>query len=73
DNISYAAIAWHPNENLLAIASPMDVQIFDPAMDAPITTIDQESVIRLAWSPDGKYLAGALLDGTIHIWETPSF
>ena len=71
DDTSYAPIAWHPHENLLAMASPQDIQIFDPTVEEPIATISQEGVIRLDWSPNGQYLAGGLIDGTIHIFPVP--
>ncbi|WVR08277.1 hypothetical protein IAU60_005324 [Kwoniella sp. DSM 27419] len=29
-------------------------------------------VTTCAWSPDGKLIAGACLDGTLHIWDTSS-
>lgn len=68
---NYAAIAWHPRENLLAIASPNEIQIFDPTVEEPIATISQEGVISLDWSPDSQFLAGGLRDGTIHIFPVP--
>ena len=67
----YAAIAWHPHESLLAIATPQDIQIFDPEIENAVATLSQADVVRLDWSPDGEYIAGGLLDGSIRLWELP--
>jgi WD40 repeat protein len=66
-----AAIAWHPRENMLAIASPAAIEVFSMSSEEAIVSIPVEGVSELDWSPDGERIADALPDGTIQIWEVP--
>ena len=64
----YAApLAWHPNETVIAIGMEDGIEFYDPLKDDAIFRIDTDTVIDLAWSPDGTQIAGTLPDGTIQI------
>jgi WD40 repeat protein len=63
-------MAWSPTDNLLAFSRGRYVQVWDPADDEIVVTLDFEasSVLDLAWHPDGTMLAVGGYQG-IKIWS----
>jgi WD40 repeat protein len=67
--------AWHPKSHTIAIANSAGIGIYPidsvtVGIDAiPIANIPNLIAFALAWSPDGKMLAGSANDGTIRIWD----
>ncbi len=67
--------AWHPESRAIAVSNSFGIGIYaieaaPIGVDAaPITTIPDVLVFALAWSPNGKWLAGGHEDGTVRVWE----
>jgi serine/threonine protein kinase/WD40 repeat protein len=79
------AIAWGRNGRL-AIGQETGLYLWDATSEKPTTsTLRLGKGLRfpqwrrswddrlLAWSPDGKFLAGALDDRAVHLWEADSW
>lgn len=75
--------AWHPTDNKLFLTAANDstLRIWDVTnrskQKSVIIVRSKEKVNRThvnacAWSPDGKLIAGACLDGALHIWRSSS-
>lgn len=64
-----ADIAWHPLRNELATGSYGGVWMWNAAQATPMKHFDWKgSVLKLAWSPDGKHIATGNQDATVHFW-----
>jgi len=62
-------LAWKPNCTDLASSCYGGVGVFNPAKSNKIKAFDWKgSVLKLCWSPDGKYLATGDQDSTVHFW-----
>ncbi|CUA77481.1 WD repeat-containing protein 70 [Mus musculus] [Rhizoctonia solani] len=77
------ACAWHPKESNLFITSSYDstIRIWDVENKRKQKTVivvkskergTRTKVMSCAYSRDGKLIAGACLDGALHIWNTNS-
>ncbi|CAE6520445.1 unnamed protein product [Rhizoctonia solani] len=77
------ACAWHPKESNLFITSSYDstIRIWDVENKRKQKTVivvkskergTRTKVMSCAYSRDGKMIAGACLDGALHIWNTNS-
>ncbi|KAG9128302.1 hypothetical protein FRC07_001237 [Ceratobasidium sp. 392] len=77
------ACAWHPKEANLFITSSHDstIRIWDVENKRKQKTVivvkskergTRTKVMSCAYSRDGKMIAGACLDGALHIWNTSS-
>lgn len=65
----YAA-AWSPDGERIALGGYPSVYIFDMSSSRPLVTLPVEgSIMKLAFSPDGKMLAGQIGNGVIHVWD----
>jgi WD40 repeat protein/transcriptional regulator with XRE-family HTH domain len=64
-------LAFHPQENQLAIADSDHINIWDIPSGELITTLSghKGDVWAIEFSPDGKRLAGGCTDGTALIWD----
>ncbi|KAG8710453.1 hypothetical protein FRC09_000135 [Ceratobasidium sp. 395] len=77
------ACAWHPKEANLFITSSHDstIRVWDVENKRKQKTVivvkskergTRTKVMSCAYSRDGKMIAGACLDGALHIWNTSS-
>lgn len=75
------ALTWSPDGTHLATAHMNYVNIWDLSTNDPtpilsyhghmqyINDIEGNYITAITWSPDGKWIASASLDGTVHIWD----
>lgn len=75
DNSSVLDLAWHPQQDYLAVSGHGSVKIWnfnDPSSPPEVLEVPGAS-LTVAWSADGRYLASGNLDRTLTIleWETP--
>ncbi|QPC83635.1 WD40 repeat domain-containing protein [Phototrophicus methaneseepsis] len=73
DNFPYQ-IEFSPVDNLVAIAVHDQIQVFEYSGKHLLTTLTSHdrSMDDLAFSPDGKLLVSASLDGTTRLWGVPT-
>ncbi|TYJ56312.1 hypothetical protein B9479_003003 [Cryptococcus floricola] len=75
--------AWHPTEKSIFLTCSNDstLRIWDTSVlrkQKQVIVVKSKErgartkVTACAWSPDGKWIAGVCLDGTLHIWDTKS-
>ncbi|TFY74140.1 hypothetical protein EWM64_g9872 [Hericium alpestre] len=75
--------AWHPKDPQTFITSSADstIRIWDVENKRKQKTVivvkskergARTKVTACGYSPDGKYIGGACLDGTLHMWKTNS-
>lgn len=73
-----ADIAWKPcrensHENILASCGYNGLAFWSPTNPEPTRKFDWKgSMLALAWSPDGKYIATGNQDSTIQFWNIES-
>jgi WD40 repeat protein len=72
--VSKVMAVW-PDGELVATSGPPKASVLLWAMPtgSKIELTKKVGATRLAFSPDGKYLAGALVDGRVVIWSAPDF
>jgi WD40 repeat protein len=64
-----ADVVWKPGSEEVTTASYGTVQIFATDREAPLQKFSWKgSMLKLAWSPDGKALATGNQDSTVHFW-----
>ena len=62
-------IVWRLGSLELTASAYGGVRVLSPDGDEPVREFEWKgSVLRLAWSPDGKYLATGDQDSTVHFW-----
>ena len=67
---TFAQAVASPRGDLLAVASAIGVDLLDAATLEPVRFIaTQAAVTCLAFSPDGKRLAGGMGDGSLQLWR----
>lgn len=63
-------VAWHGGGRLLAVSCYGGVRCFTPESSERVTSFDWKgSLIALAWSPTGKYIATGCQDAAVHVWN----
>jgi len=66
-------IVWRPGGKELTSSAYGGVRLWSPSSDEPAREFSWKgSVLRLAWSPNGKYLATGDQDSTVHFWINAS-
>ena len=64
-----AAIAWKPGVDELAACGYNGLTFWSPASATMLRRFDWKgSMLTLAWSPDGKYIATGNQDSTVQFW-----
>ena len=67
------AIAYSPDGARLAVASSIGIWLYDAHTGAEVALLGRTSGISsVAFSPDGKTLAGGGWNGTVRLWELGS-
>jgi WD40 repeat protein/predicted Ser/Thr protein kinase len=67
-----AQYSLSPDGKMLAVATEKGAKLYDATTGVPTASLEgAERPWPLAWSPDGKTLAG-LRGGTIHLWDVAS-
>ena len=69
------AVAWSPDDRLLATASDDHLVILlnaSTGVPQRIYSGHTAEVTTLAWSPNGRLIASAGADNTVHVWEAAS-
>jgi WD40 repeat protein len=62
-------LVWRPCGLELTSSAYGGVRLWSPGGNEPVREFAWKgSVLRLAWSPDGKYLATGDQDSTVHFW-----
>ena len=68
-----ADLQWQPGEELVTTACYGQLATFRPTEDEPLKRFDWKgSILSLAWSPDGNYVATGNQDASVHFWYRKS-
>ena len=64
-----SSIAWKPGAQLISTATYSQMAIFGLGQDSPQRRFEWKgSILKIAWSPNGKYIATGDQDSTVHFW-----
>jgi WD40 repeat protein/serine/threonine protein kinase len=66
---SLHSVAFSPDGHSLAMASEGDLQLWNPFTGKTERTLELGNFIDVAFSPDGRFLAGAAFAGWIGLWD----
>ncbi len=66
---------WQPASHAIAVTTSQGIGIYPivslptGVVAAPVALIPNVRAFALAWSPDGRWLAGGHRDGTVRVWD----
>ncbi len=64
-----ASIAWKPASQFLTTAAYSRLALYVPALEKAQRQFEWKgSILTIAWSPNGKYVATGDQDSTVHFW-----
>jgi WD40 repeat protein len=69
------ALKYHPNGKFVAAFNELhtNVLVLDLVSGKHVMNlVHDDGVRRVAWSPDGRYLASTCVDNILHLWDTQS-
>jgi serine/threonine protein kinase/WD40 repeat protein len=69
------ALRYHPNGKFIAAFNELhtNVVVLDLVSGKRVMDfVHDDGVHRVAWSPDGRYLASTCVDNFLHLWDTQS-
>lgn len=68
-----ADVGWHPDGSGVAVAAYKGITLHAPGKQRqPRKYVWKGSSLKLAWSPDAKYMATGEQDSTVHFWHVKS-
>lgn len=66
-----ADIAWRPDRDELIVARYGGITVWSPGQEQPVQELNYRgSVLRIAISPNGRFVATADQNSTVHFWRT---
>lgn len=69
-----AVTTFSPSGQLLLTPTEVGVELWDLKTGRLMARLNSKSLINFAtFSPDGRFIAAASLDGSVQLWETSSF
>ncbi len=70
-DIKFYSGSFSPDGKTIAFASNKNVKLWNIEEEEPITLgAHEDSVLSIAWSPEGNTIASASADNTVKIWDT---
>lgn len=72
-NSTIADIVWKPNSTVLTSASYSTIRFFEPVQAEVMREFSWKgSILAIAWSPNGRFIATGDQDSTVHFWFADS-
>lgn len=65
------SLGWSSLGSMISVSTSSGIVIWDPDTDLDQTLeIEWGDILNTSWSPDGRYIAAGLQDGSIYVWDT---
>jgi len=69
-------VAWHPTDDVIAVATSSAAIVIWELASSRLRYLDaagSAAAWSVAWSPDGRFLAGTSDDGGVRVWSTATW